>query len=209
MTSFSNKSKKIKEILEKVKKYTYINSLTNGAIKVILAVITRSIILLISSFYNFAKSATKKRAVTEHEDPNKKYMEIGILIMISSFAYTIYSVYVIVTKKQLEINTYLSILIAIIAFTDMILSIIGVIQAKKNDDIETEMIKFTNLSSAFINISLTQTVILSYTLHINVSGYNGIVGVIFGGLTSCIGLYMIIKGFKMHKKDKEIEKWQP
>lgn len=196
-------------MLNKIRKYTFIISLTTGLIKVFLAVITNSIILLISSFYNFSISATKHRAVSEHDDPNKKYMEIGILIMVSSFAYAIYSIYVIITKKQLQFNMYLAILIATVAFTDMIVSTIGVIQAKKNEDIETEMIKLANLSAAFIGISLTQTAILSFTLNIDVSHYNGIGGVFFGGITSLIGIYMIIRGLIMFKNDKEAHKWLP
>lgn len=196
-------------MLNKIRKYTFIISLTTGLIKVFLAVITNSIILLISSFYNFSISATKHRAVSEHDNPNKKYMEIGILIMVSSFAYAIYSIYVIITKKQLQFNMYLAILIATVAFTDMIVSTIGVIQAKKNEDIETEMIKLANLSAAFIGISLTQTAILSFTLNIDVSHYNGIGGVFFGGITSLIGIYMIIRGLIMFKNDKEAHKWLP
>lgn len=209
MATNSNKSKKVKNVLNIIKKYTFIISLTTGLIKVFLAVITKSIILLISSFYNFSISATKHRAVRDHDDPNKKYMEIGVLIMASSFAYTIYSIYVIVTKRQLQFNMYLAILIATIAFTDLIVSSIGLIQAKRNDDIETEMIKFANLSSAFIGISLTQTAILSFTLHVDVSHYNGIGGIFFGGITSLIGTYMIIRGFIMIKNDKEAHKWLP
>ena len=206
MTTKSNKSKNIKNVLIIIKKYTFIISLTTGLIKVFLAVISKSIILLISSFYNFGISATKHRAVAEHDDPNKKYMEIGVLIMASSFAYVMYSIYVITTKKQLEFNTYLAILIATIAFTDLIVSSIGFVQAKKNDDIETEMIKLANLSSAFIGIALTQTAILSFTLHVDVSHYNGIGGIFFGGITSLIGTYMIIRGFVMIKNDKETQK---
>ena len=149
------------------------------------------------------------RSVSDHDDPNKKYMEIGALIMASSFAYTIYSVYVIITKRQLQFNMYLAILIATIAFTDLIVSSIGLIQAKRNDDIETEMIKFANLSSAFIGISLTQTAILSFALHVDVSQYNGMGGIFFGGITSLIGTYMIVRGFLMIKKDKEARKWLP
>lgn len=203
------KNKKFKELLITIKRYTFIISLTTGLIKVFLAVISKSIIILISSFYNFSISATKHRAVSDHDDPNKKYMEIGALIMISSFAYTIYSIYVIVTKRQLQFNMYLAILIATIAFTDLIVSSIGLIQAKKNDDIETEMVKLANLSSAFIGIALTQTAILSFTLHVDVSHYNGIGGIFFGGITSLIGTYMIIRGFIMIKNDKEAHKWLP
>ena len=209
MTTKSNKSKKVKKILNIIKKYTFIISLTTGLIKVFLAVITKSVILLISSFYNFSISATKHRATRDHDDPNKKYMEIGALIMISSFAYTIYSIYVIITKRQLQFNMYLAILIATIAFTDLIVSTIRLVQAKKNDDIETEMVKLANLSSAFIGIALTQTAILSFTLNIDVSHYNGIGGVFFGGITSLIGTYMIIRGFIMMKNDKEAHKWLP
>lgn len=200
---------KLSNFFNEIKKYTFIISLSTGLIKVFLAVISKSVILLISSFYNFSISATKRRATREHEDPNKKYMEIGALIMASSFAYTIYCVYIIITKKQLQFNVYLAIIIAAIAFTDIIVSSIGLIQAKKNDDIETEMIKFVNLSSAFISISLTQTAILSFTFKIDVSAYNGIGGVIFGGLTSLIGIYMIIRGLIMMKNDKEAHKWLP
>lgn len=190
------------EIINSIKKYTFIISLLTGLIKVFLAVITKSIIILISSFYNFCISATKHRAVSDHDDTNKKYMEIGILIMVSSLAYFIYSVYVIISKRQLQFPLYLSILIATIAFSDLIISTIGLIQAKRNDDIETEMTKFANLSAALIGISLTQTALLSFTLHVDVSAYNGIGGMFFSGLTSSIGTYMIIRGARMVKTEK-------
>ena len=102
-----------------------------------------------------------------------------------------------------------AVLIATIAFSDLIVSTIGLIQAKKNDDIETEMIKFANLSSALIGIALTQTAILSFTLHVDVSKYNGIGGMLFSGITSLVGIYMVIRGFIMIKNDKEAHKWLP
>ncbi len=192
-----------------IRKYTFIISLTTGLIKVFLAVITDSIVLLISSVYNFCISATKKKAVTEHDDPNRKYIEIGIMIMISSFAYVGYSVYVLLTMKQLDYDFIFALLIATIAFIDLIVSSIGIIQARKNEDIETEMIKFANLSSAFIGISLTETAIFSFAFKMDVSSYTGIIGIIFGGLTTLIGINMIIKGFLLIKKDKEAHKWLP
>lgn len=192
---------KLTVFLKKIKKYTFIISLTTGLIKVFLAVISKSVILLISSFYNFCISATKHRAISDHDDPNRKYMEIGFLIMASSMAYFIYSIYVITTKRQIQFNMYFAIMIAAIAFTDLILSTIGLIQAKKNDDIETEMIKYANLSSALIGIALTQTAILSFTLHVDVSAYNGIVGMFLGGVTSLIGANMVIKGIRMMKNN--------
>ena len=192
--------KKFSDILNEIKKYTFIISLTSGLIKVFISVLTKSVILLISSFYNFCISATKHRAISDHNDPNKKYIEIGFLIMASSIAYTTYSIYAIITKRQLQFNIYLSILIALIAITDLIVSSIGLIQAKKNDDIETEMVKFVNLTSAIIGISLTHTAVLSFAFHIDVSKYNGTVCMCAGVLTSIISIYMLIRGCVMMKK---------
>ena len=196
-------------IFNQIKKYTFIISLTTGLIKVFLAVITDSIVLAISSVYNFCISATKKRAVTEHDDPNRKYIEIGIMIMISSLAYVGYSIYVLLTMKQLDYDLSFALLIAAIAFTDLIVSSIGLVQARKNEDIETEMIKFANVSSAFIGISLTQTALFSFAFKMDVSHYTGIIGIFFGGLTTLIGINMIIKGVLLIKKDKEAHKWLP
>lgn len=88
---------------------------------------------------------------------------------------------------------YAAILIATITFTDIVLSIIGIVRAKKKKDIQSEMLKYINLSTALISLSLTQSAILSFkNQNADNSFVNGTFGIIVAILTILIGIYMML-----------------
>ena len=67
--------------------------------------------------------------------------------------------------------------------------------AKKKNDLETEILKYINLSTSLISLSLTQTAILSFTMKgQDMSNWNGIGGIVIGSLVCIIGMYMVVNG---------------
>ena len=85
---------------------------------------------------------------------------------------------------------YIGILIAAITFSEIIISIIGIIRAKNK---ENKLIKYSNLCNGIISLALTQTAILSFTNpNKDLSLYNGLGGIIFASITIIIGIYLII-----------------
>lgn len=175
-----------------------------GLIKIILAIFSNSILLFIYSFYNISMSIAKRTSVREKQKYEyENFYFCGIIVLISSISYVLYSDYIYFNGSNAEYHMYIAIGIATLAFYNITAAIIGLIRAKKRKDIKNQTIKLTNLASSFISMSLTQTAILSFTTKSDMSKYNAIGGIIFGMLSAIVGIYMIIYTIRM--KSKELE----
>jgi len=164
-----------------------------GLSKVILALLSTSILVLLYAVYNICLGITKRTAVRQNQKHSyQNYYFVGILILASSFIYIGYSIYIYFFGDSAKYHEYVAIGIAALAFYNITMAIIGVAKSRKQNDIQRKNIKLINLASAFISISLTQTALLSFTLGGDNSKYNAIGGIIFGGLSAFVGLYMIL-----------------
>ena len=190
------KKEKVKALWNKILPFTFLNSLGMGLLKIIIAIITRSLGLFISSLYNFIISITKKNLFSKKESSiYSKYIKTGIFIIIASILYINYSIAVMKLHINSSYHMYVAILIATVTFTDITIATIGIIKAKKKNDLETEILKYINLSTALISLSLTQTSILSFTMQgQDMSNWNGIGGIVIGSLVCIIGMYMAVNG---------------
>ena len=177
-----------------------------GLIKIILAIFSNSILLFIYSFYNISMSIAKRTSVREKQKYEyENFYFCGIIVLISSISYVLYSDYIYFNGSNAEYHMYIAIGIATLAFYNITAAIIGLIRAKKRKDIKNQTIKLTNLASSFISMSLTQTAILSFTTKSDMSKYNAIGGIIFGMLSAIVGIYMIIYTIRIKSKEPEAE----
>lgn len=134
----------------------------------------------------------------------QKYIKTGILILIASILFINYSIAVLKLQMNSSYHMYVALLIATVTFTDITIATIGIVKAKKKNDLETEMIKYTNLATALISLSLTQSAILSFTNeNQDMSMWNGIGGIVMGSLACIIGVYMIVNG-SIKKRQKKV-----
>lgn len=174
-------------------KMSYINNGIFGIFKIVLALLSKSFLIFIYAFYNIGMAVAKKTSISDRFKKNKyhNYYLVGLIIIVSSVIYVVYSIYVFFHGSNASYHEYVGIGIAALTFTDITLAIIGVIKAKKQKNIRNEAIKFINLASAFISLSLTQTALLSFTTSENMSKYNAIGGIIFGSVSILIGTYMV------------------
>jgi hypothetical protein len=62
-------------------------------------------------------------------------------------------------------------------------------------------IKLTDLTSALVSLVLTQTAILSFTTQGDMSYFNGISGMLFGGIATLIGIYMMIRAALIKRQE--------
>lgn len=174
---------KIKILINK----SYIVNIIFGILKIILGMSVRFYSFCISAIYNIAVGIAKYKVRSKKQD------SIGLLIIISSLLYISYSIYVIVHHHNPIYHMYIGILIAAITFSEIVISIIGIIRAKNK---ENKLIKYSYLCNGIISLALTQTAILSFTNpNKDLSLYNGLGGIIFASITIIIGIYLII-----HKK---------
>lgn len=175
----------------------------NYLLKIVLAVIAKSLLLFIYSFYNISINLAKRTSLREHINYKyENYYFCGIIVLISSIVYIIYSNYIYVYGSNIKYSMYTGIGIATLAFYNITIAIIGIVKAKKDKNLTMETIKLTNLASSLISMSLTQTAILSFTNAEDMSRYNGIGGIFFGILSMIIGIYMIIYTIKVKSSEK-------
>lgn len=193
---------KIKNKTIILKKITTTLNTILGVFKIILAIISHSLLLFIYSFYNVSISLAKRTSIREKQKYEyENFYFCGIIVLIASISYILYSNYIYFNGSSSKYNMYIAIGIATLAFYNITVAIIGVIKAKKRKDIKNQTIKFTNLASSFISMSLTQNAILSFTTQEDMSKYNAIGGIIFGALSAVVGIYMIT--YTIYMKSKE------
>lgn len=185
------------------KTITSVNAIV-GICKIILAIISKSLLLFIYSFYNVSMSIAKRTSVRKKQ--NYKYENFyfcGIIVLISSISYILYSDYIYFNESNSKYNLYVSIGIATLAFYHITMAIIGLVNAKRRKDLQTKTINLTNLASAFISMSMTQTALLSSKVNEDMSKYNAIGGIVFGILALIVGIYMIIYTIYIKSKEQE------
>lgn len=182
--------KKISKIYNKYRHHFLNANIVIGLLKILFSVVTSSLSFLISSIYSLSIGITKKNIF---QNIKYKYIIAGIMLIISSILYINYSIYVIHDHKLYNYNIYTALLIAVTTFTEIVISIVGIIKSK-NNDCNDQVSKLTNLATALISLTLTQTAILSFTrVGEDMSYYNGQSGIIFGLISMLIGIYIIIK----------------
>ena len=138
----------------------------------------------------------------------KKFLKMAILILVASIIFIMYMSRLFFIDYSYNYNTIIGIVIAAFSFTELGISIGGIVSATKKNDYLMIGIKCCNLSSTFIAIVLTQIALLSLPETINANLYNAISGIVFGSLSMLIGIFMIIfykKKVKNLPKNEEIQ----
>jgi hypothetical protein len=147
----------------------------------------------ISSFYSIGIGLAKMHIIKKSKKSEyEKYMLSGIMVVIASIAYIIYSAHGFMYGMRTNYNMYISIGIATISFTEIILAIIGIVKTRKSQDLESRIIKLLNLAGSFSWISLTQTALLSFCMVEDNSTANGFFGMLMGGFSLIVGAYIIM-----------------
>ncbi|ASA23475.1 hypothetical protein [Paenibacillus donghaensis] len=178
--------------------------------KILLGIFSLSFFLCVNAFYNIGIAIAKHSAVKVHETSkvspdnsnqeeirnhqHSTYRFIGIIVMTSSLLYIVYcSKIVFFGGSNTQYHPYIGLAIATITFTEIIVSFVGVIAARRSYETVIEAIRLTNFASSLTSLVLTQAAILSFTYKGDASFYNGLSGIIFGSLAALIGLYMILR----------------
>lgn len=174
--------------------------------KIVIGIFTSSFFMFINALYtlgitiakylslktNREIQLTSNNSLESRKREYSNYYVVGIIILISSIIYAIYSINHFLGSTSTNYTLIVGIAIATFTFTELTMAIIGLVSARKNRDILSETIKLIYLASSLISLVLTQTAILSFSHEGDVSFYNGLSGIIFGCLAAIIGIYMII-----------------
>lgn len=135
----------------------------------------------------------KKNRKTEY----KYCYLVGIIVFISSVIYTICATRVLLGKhSNAKYSNFMTFVIFTFTVVEITISLQGIYTARKNREPILEAIKLTCLVSSLIALVLSQTAILSYTGR-EPNIYFDIFGVVFGNVSSIIGLHMIFSMYRI------------
>ncbi len=119
--------------------------------------------MLIHAVYNIIKAYAMHYALREGRGRHVTMFYCGLLVVAASAVYLVYSVYIFAFGCDSTYHMYVAIGIAAITTYELIVAVHGLRNAKKRNDIFRETVKYINLASALVSVSLTQTAILSFT----------------------------------------------
>lgn len=165
--------------------------------KIAIGIYTFSVFLCISGLNSILAGYARrtyldceKASKGDSEKEYKVFLKIALFILGGSVAFTFYMARLFYYPDHVKYGTIPAITIATMAFTELGFAIAGVARTK---DILASAIKKLNLTSAFSAIVLTQVAILSFTQETDLSYFNAIGGIVFGGLSIIVSLFMILK----------------
>ncbi len=202
-------------------------NITWAVLKLVFAYLINSLFISLSGFYTIfiglAKTAyfDGRRHSKKMHDEHKYYNRIAFAILLAGITYLFYFTELFIHPKETKYGLIISLIIALVAFCEILFSCIGLFRSKKTNDLLLSGLKFINLASALSSLVLTQIALLSLSLSSSESIiYNMITGTIVGIATIVISAYMFLsvkfrfrkiyplvkiqKPFKMHYSKKII-----
>lgn len=151
--------------------------------------------------FGFTKQVYLKHQSLDNDEKVGKSITIAILLIISSALFTFYMARLFFIDDTKQYGLILSIAIATFSFTELGLSIYNFTKAKRTNDLLLQSFRGCNLASSCFAIVLTQVALLSATQSTN-NNLNGLTGVILGGFSILIGVYILIQCLKKRAENK-------
>lgn len=181
------------KLLQIIKSKTYFTGFLMGAGKIVMAIISHSWLLFIHAVYNIIKASAKHYALKERSGHYSTMFYSGLLVIAASAVYLVYSVCIFFFGSAASYHMYIAIGIASVTTYELIVTIHELRKAKKKKDAQEETVKYINLASALISVSLTQTAILSFTNEADMSRAYAIGDATFGFLALLVGMFMLLR----------------
>lgn len=179
-----------------------------GTGKLAMGLVTLSFFTCISALYTYGMVIARLCALRgigrEKEKQYAYYRLTGIILIIASAFYTIYSMRLLWRPDDTGYNLYEGITIATFTFLEIGLSIRGVIRERRSSEMMMHAVRMVNLAASLVSLVLTQTALLSFT-HEGMTDYdpsvaNGAMGMIMGSVSMMVGCFMMFRVRRMSKK---------
>lgn len=181
-----------------------LGSIFIGTGKMVMGILSMSFFTCASALYTYAIVIAKGYVVygisqsqNNIAEQYEYYKRAGKLLVVAGTAYIIYSIklYFYPTISHFDLNMALG--IASFTFVELGFNIRGIIVERKNKMPLFHALKIVNLASSCICLVLTQTALLAYTsietgMQHN-SSSNGMLGILMGGLSTLLGIYLILR----------------
>lgn len=192
-------------------KFSIFLNLLTALFKILLSIF-EGFFLLISGILNIIFLLSKFECYNGIKKPldktfKNRNFKTGMLLVASGIIYAIYMLrLLIVDNSSDDYGMIISIAIAFVSFTEMIIAIIGCFKVKKSGHYYRN-IKIINLATAFTAIVLTEVALMNFASDSDSSFINAMFGLIVGGIIILLGVFIIIAPiFSIIDKEKNIYK---
>lgn len=180
-----------------------------GLGKIISGLLSFSVFACMNGCYTLGMALARYCALAGLLQKNKErdsyfyYRLSGIIMVIASLLYVIYSLWTIWHPKMVYYGEIIAITIAAITFTEIGINLQGVLKYRKAKLPVIHAIKTINLGTSLISLVLTQAAILSFADENQNPFVNGILGSLMGGVAALLGCYLVWRIGKMKEKKKQ------
>ena len=183
--------------LRTIRRRGYLTGFLTGAAKLIMALLSHSWLLFIHAVYNIIKACAKHCASRERGGRYSTMFYSGLLVIAASAVYLVCSVYIFFFGSTASYHMYIAIGIAAVTTYELIAAVRGLRKARRAQNVREETLKYINLASALISVSLTQTAILSFTNEGDVSRAYAAGDAVFGFLALLVGVVMLLRANRL------------
>lgn len=163
--------------------------------KLLIGLLSLSLFTCLNAFYSFCMVAAKNVALAgvvreRNRRGQHRYCRLAALMLIAaSLCYMIYTIHLYYVPPQYRYEKFFAIGIAAFAFTELSVSLWGVIQERRRGMPLFQTIKTINLSSALMALVLTQRATLSLTLPPErTAGINALFGMLMALISALLGI---------------------
>jgi hypothetical protein len=168
--------------------------------KSILSVISASFFVFANALYSSGIGMAQFVALKMHMQTKEKqiasYRLVGIILSIASLCYVIYSVRLFFGGKTGVYSMYVALVIALYTFVEFGINIRDAFRLRKNNALAAKALRAVSLASTLICFVLTQTAIMSFAAEGDHSVANAVSGIVFGGLATLTGFFIIVDNYK-------------
>ena len=187
-----------KEIRERKLIFTRMSILKDAFFVVgkgLISIISVSFFMFVNALYSAGTGIARFIAVRMHTQEKGKqvisYRCVGIIISASSICYVLYSVRMFFGGKTGDYDMYVALVIALYTFVEFGINIKEAVKLRKSKALEAKALRAISFSATLICFVLTQTAIMSFASVGDNSFYNALSGVVFGGLATLVGIFVI------------------
>lgn len=126
----------------------------------------------------------------------KAYRRCGVSLFVLSVALGAAIVQMVLSQKAFTYPGWTIYAAAAYAFYKIIMAIVNIVRARRQDDMTVQAIRTVNLADAAVSILALQTAMLHtfYTAGVSVALFNAVTGSVVGALTVALGVYMTVRG---------------
>lgn len=151
--------------------------------------------------------STTRRVLPEREGAASalaSYRRVGVMIVVLAALFVVSCLPLLLGGEHSKpFDTATALIIATIAFVELVMAACGVIAARKDRALHVEAVRLTSLAGALILLVLTQTALMSIAYDGDASFYNGLSGAVLGSAALVVGLGMLLRARRLAARRPE------